>query len=137
VIVRQSAQLLGVDIDDEGAAEIAGRCRGTPRIANRLLRRVRDYAEVKVDGRITRPVAMAALAMMDVDTYGFDDIDRKLMLTIIDHRGHLRTLPDPGRFPGSHAARQDGHKKSLRTLPHHAKKQPEEPILKGGTCPAP
>jgi Holliday junction DNA helicase RuvB len=84
VIVRQSAALLGVDIDDDGAKEIAGRCRGTPRIANRLLRRVRDYAEVKADGRITRPVAMDALSMMDVDTYGFDEIDRKLMLTILE-----------------------------------------------------
>jgi Holliday junction DNA helicase RuvB len=84
VIVRQSAALLGVAIDDDGANEIAARCRGTPRIANRLLRRVRDYAEVKADGRVTRPVAMAALSMMDVDIYGFDDIDRKLMLTIIE-----------------------------------------------------
>jgi Holliday junction DNA helicase RuvB len=84
VIVRQSAALLGVEIDDGGANEIAGRCRGTPRIANRLLRRVRDYAEVKADGRITRLVAMAALSMMDVDTYGFDEIDRKLMLTILE-----------------------------------------------------
>jgi Holliday junction DNA helicase RuvB len=82
-IVRQSAVLLGVDIDGGGTHEIASRCRGTPRIANRLLRRVRDYAEVKADGRITRAVAMAALAMMDVDTYGFDEIDRKLMLTIL------------------------------------------------------
>jgi Holliday junction DNA helicase RuvB len=84
VIVRQSAALLGVEIDDQGAKEIASRSRGTPRIANRLLRRVRDYAEVKADGRITRPVAMDALVMMDVDTYGFDDIDRKLMLTILE-----------------------------------------------------
>jgi holliday junction DNA helicase RuvB len=84
VIVHQSARLLGVEIDESGAQEIAGRCRGTPRIANRLLRRVRDYAEVKADGRITRPVAMAALTMMDVDTYGFDEIDRKLMLTILE-----------------------------------------------------
>ncbi len=84
VIVRQSASLLGVEIDGSGAGEIAARCRGTPRIANRLLRRVRDYAEVKADGRITRPVAMAALKMMDVDTFGFDEIDRKLMLTILE-----------------------------------------------------
>ncbi len=84
VIVRQSAALLGVAIDDGGANEIAARCRGTPRIANRLLRRVRDYAEVKADGRVNRAVAMAALAMMDVDTYGFDEIDRKLMLTILE-----------------------------------------------------
>ncbi|MGD0310443.1 MAG: Holliday junction branch migration DNA helicase RuvB [Acidobacteriota bacterium] len=84
IIVRQSAALLGVDIDDGGTHEIAARCRGTPRIANRLLRRVRDYAEVKADGHVTRAVAMAALAMMDVDTYGFDEIDRKLMLTILE-----------------------------------------------------
>ena len=84
VIVRQSAQTLSVDIDDEGALEIASRSRGTPRIANRLLRRVRDYAEVKADGHINRPVAIDALEMMDVDKHGFDEIDRKLMLTIIE-----------------------------------------------------
>ena len=84
IIVRQSASTLGVDIDDEGAIEIASRSRGTPRIANRLLRRVRDYAEVKADGRVTRPVAMAALKMLDVDAYGFDEIDRKLMLAILE-----------------------------------------------------
>jgi Holliday junction DNA helicase RuvB len=84
VIVRQSAQTLGVDIDDEGALEIASRSRGTPRIANRLLRRVRDYAEVKADGHINRTVAMDALEMMDVDKHGFDEIDRKLILTIIE-----------------------------------------------------
>ncbi len=84
VIVRQSASILGLSIDDPGAFEIASRSRGTPRIANRLLRRVRDYAEVKSDGHITRTVAIDALAMMDVDTYGFDEIDRKLMLTILE-----------------------------------------------------
>jgi hypothetical protein len=67
-----------------GAFSTRTRSRGTPRIANRLLRRVRDYAEVKVDGRITRPVAVDALAMMDVDIFGFDEIDRKLMLTILE-----------------------------------------------------
>ena len=84
IIVNQSARTLGVDIDDEGALEIASRSRGTPRVANRLLRRVRDYAEVKADGRINRRIAMDALKMMDVDTYGFDEIDRKLMLTILE-----------------------------------------------------
>jgi Holliday junction DNA helicase RuvB len=84
IIVLQSARTLGVTIDDDGALEIASRSRGTPRIANRLLRRVRDYAEVKCNGQITRSVAMDALAMMDVDTYGFDEIDRKLMLTILE-----------------------------------------------------
>ncbi len=84
IIVLQSASILGVEIDEQGALEIASRSRGTPRIANRLLRRVRDYAEVKADGVITRRTAMDALAMMDVDTYGFDEIDRKLMLTILE-----------------------------------------------------
>lgn len=84
VIVRQSAATLGVDIDDEGALEIGSRSRGTPRIANRLLRRVRDYAEVKADGHINRQVAMDALKMLDVDVYGFDEIDRKLMLTVLE-----------------------------------------------------
>ncbi len=84
IIVRQSAALLGAEIDEEGARELAARSRGTPRISNRLLRRVRDYAEVKADGRITREVAMDALALMDVDTFGFDEIDRKLMLAIIE-----------------------------------------------------
>jgi Holliday junction DNA helicase RuvB len=84
IIVNQSARTLGVEIDDEGALEIASRSRGTPRIANRLLRRVRDYAEVKADGRITQLIAMHALEMMDVDVHGFDEIDRKLMLTILE-----------------------------------------------------
>jgi Holliday junction DNA helicase RuvB len=83
-IVQQSAVTLGVEVDYDGALEIASRSRGTPRIANRLLRRVRDYTEVKADGRINRAVAMDALKMMDVDTYGFDEIDRKLMLTILE-----------------------------------------------------
>lgn len=84
IIVHQSARILGIDISDEGALEIASRSRGTPRIANRLLRRVRDYAEVKADGYVSRAVAMDALRMMDVDTFGFDEIDRKLMLTILE-----------------------------------------------------
>jgi Holliday junction DNA helicase RuvB len=83
-IVHQSARTLGVAIDEAGGLEIASRSRGTPRIANRLLRRVRDYAEVKADGHINRAIAMDALKMMDVDTYGFDEIDRKLMLTILE-----------------------------------------------------
>ena len=83
-IVIQSAEKLGVAVDEDGAFEIASRSRGTPRIANRLLRRVRDYAEVRADGRITRPVAMDALKMLEVDAYGFDEIDRKLMMTIIE-----------------------------------------------------
>ena len=83
-IVERSARILGVPIDTAGAARIAERSRGTPRIANRLLRRVRDYAEVKAQGRITEPVAQAALDLLDVDPQGFDPMDRRLMLTIIE-----------------------------------------------------
>ena len=86
-IVRRSAGLLNVATDDEGAAEIARRSRGTPRIANRLLRRVRDYAEVKADGGITRRVADAALLMLDVDGAGLDIMDRKLLSAVIDKFG--------------------------------------------------
>ena len=78
-----SADLLGAQIGDDGAMEIAKRSRGTPRIANRLLRRVRDFAEVKADGRITAAVADAALAMLDVDAVGFDVMDRKLLEAIL------------------------------------------------------
>ncbi|MFO1332832.1 MAG: Holliday junction branch migration DNA helicase RuvB [Rubrivivax sp.] len=85
LIVRRSAGLLNVAADDEGAFEIARRSRGTPRIANRLLRRVRDYAEVKGDGRIGRAAAQAALAMLDVDALGLDLMDRKLLEAVI-HR---------------------------------------------------
>ncbi len=84
-IVRRSAGLLQVPTDDEGATEIARRSRGTPRIANRLLRRVRDYVEVKGDGRITQNLAQAALQMLDVDPQGFDLMDRKLLEAVV-HR---------------------------------------------------
>ncbi len=83
-IVRRSARLLEVEIADEGALEIAARSRGTPRIANRLLRRVRDYAQVKAGGPITRPVADAALVMLDVDGQGLDVMDRKLLHAILE-----------------------------------------------------
>ena len=84
VICKRSAEILGVEIDNEGAREIARRSRGTPRIVNRLLRRVRDYAEVDYDGRINKEVANDALNRMEVDTYGLDEMDRKLLLTIIE-----------------------------------------------------
>jgi Holliday junction DNA helicase RuvB len=86
-IVRRSARILGVPIDDAAAREIARRSRGTPRISNRLLRRVRDYAQVRADGRITSEVAHAALRLLEVDDHGFDDVDRKLLRTIIDKFG--------------------------------------------------
>ncbi|TDK20501.1 Holliday junction branch migration DNA helicase RuvB [Luteimonas aestuarii] len=83
-IVRRSAQILGIACEGEGAVEIARRSRGTPRIANRLLRRVRDYAQVRADGRIDGAVAGAAMQMLKVDPEGFDDLDRRLLELIID-----------------------------------------------------
>jgi Holliday junction DNA helicase RuvB len=83
-IVRRSGGLLQASLDADGASEIARRSRGTPRIANRLLRRVRDYAQVKADGRISKPVADAALKMLDVDALGLDLMDRKLLLAVIE-----------------------------------------------------
>ena len=83
-IVRRSARILSVPIDNDAAKELSRRSRGTPRIANRLLRRVRDYAQVKADGRITGEVARAALTLLEVDEHGFDEVDRKLLRTIID-----------------------------------------------------
>ena len=86
-IVRRSARILGVEIDDEGVREIARRGRGTPRVANRLLRRVRDYAQVRADGRITREVAQEALRLLDVDEAGLDALDRKVLRAIIEKFG--------------------------------------------------
>ena len=83
-VVKRSAEVLGIPIDEDGAAEIAMRSRGTPRIANRLLRRVRDYAQVRGPGRIDRATACEALKMLEVDAHGFDELDRRLMLTIIE-----------------------------------------------------
>jgi len=83
-IVQRSAGLLKIGLEKEGGFEIARRSRGTPRIANRLLRRVRDYAQVKADGAVTKPVAEAALAMLEVDAMGLDVMDRKLLSAVID-----------------------------------------------------
>ena len=83
-VVERSAEILKVPVDRDAAEEIAGRARGTPRIANRLLRRVRDYAQVRSGGKIDLPTAQAALKMLEVDQHGFDEIDRKLLLTIIE-----------------------------------------------------
>ena len=87
LIVRRSAHLLNCDIAEDGAVEIAKRSRGTPRISNRLLRRVRDFAEVKADGKITRAVADAALTMLDVDHLGLDVMDRKLLGAMLEKFG--------------------------------------------------
>src|SRR5690606_26358782 len=87
-IVRRSARILGIDCVAEGAGEIARRSRGTPRIANRLLRRVRDYAQVRAGGRIDHDGANAAMQMLNVDPEGFDDLDRRLLnLTIVNFDG--------------------------------------------------
>ena len=83
-IVRRSAAILGIPIEDEGAGEIARRSRGTPRVANRLLRRVRDYAQVRAEGAITGPVAREALGRLDVDDLGLDEVDHKVLRTIIE-----------------------------------------------------
>ena len=82
-IVKRSARILNVEIDDEGADEIGGRSRGTPRIANNLLRRVRDYAQVRADNHITRDVADRALEMLEIDRYGLDDMDKRILETIL------------------------------------------------------
>jgi holliday junction DNA helicase RuvB len=86
-IVRRSARILGVPVSDEADREMARRSRGTPRIANRLLRRVRDYAQVRADGRVTLDVACSGLKLLEVDEHGFDEVDRKLLRTIIDKFG--------------------------------------------------
>lgn len=87
IIVNRSAKLLNTTIDEGASGEIARRCRGTPRIANRLLRRVRDYAQVREDGHVTQAVAQKALDLLDVDRFGLDEIDRKIMMTILERYG--------------------------------------------------
>jgi Holliday junction DNA helicase RuvB len=86
-IVVRSAGLLGVKVEAGGTEEIAKRSRGTPRIANRLLRRVRDYAQVRADGRVTAEIARTALDLLEVDRFGLDEIDQKIMLTILEKYG--------------------------------------------------
>jgi Holliday junction DNA helicase RuvB len=86
-IVERSARILGVPIDRDASTEIARRSRGTPRVANRLLRRVRDYAQVRADGRVTTDVAAQALRLLEVDEHGFDEVDRRLLRAIIDKFG--------------------------------------------------
>jgi holliday junction DNA helicase RuvB len=87
IILHRSAKILAIEMDEGGAEEIARRCRGTPRVANRLLRRARDFAEVRAAGRITRAVAQEALAMLGIDESGLDEVDRNLMLALIDKYG--------------------------------------------------
>jgi Holliday junction DNA helicase RuvB len=82
--LKRSAEILGIEMDDSGTEEIARRSRGTPRVANRLLRRVRDYAQVKANGTITHGVARDCLAMLAIDDHGFEEMDKKLLRTIIE-----------------------------------------------------
>jgi hypothetical protein len=116
-IVSRSAGLLKVEVAAEGALEIARRSRGTPRIANRLLRRVRDYAEVKAKSDVSREVADAALQMLDVDALGLDMMDRKLLRAVIEIRrrsgGCGQSRPRDRRGARYHRGRD-------RALPHHA-----------------
>jgi Holliday junction DNA helicase RuvB len=86
-IVRRSARILALDVEPDAATEIARRSRGTPRVANRLLRRVRDYAQVRAQGHITKEVARRALSLLEVDEHGFDEVDRRLLRTIVDKFG--------------------------------------------------
>ena len=86
-IIKRSAEVLNVEIDDSGAEEIARRSRGTPRLANRMLKRVRDFAQVRYDGVITAEVAKFALDLLDIDKVGLDQIDRKMLLTMIEKFG--------------------------------------------------
>jgi Holliday junction DNA helicase RuvB len=86
-IVERSARILNVDVEEEGGREIAGRSRGTPRIANNLLRRVRDYAQVKADNRITRDIADKALELLDIDRHGLDEMDKRIIETILHKFG--------------------------------------------------
>ena len=135
-IVRRSARLLEIPIDDAGAEEIGRRARGTPRIANRLLRRIRDFADVRGDGRVTRDVAEYALGRLEVDAAGLDAGDRRIpvddrqtlrrrprrhrFLGRLTGRGsrhvgvRLRALPDPGGLPDPHPARPPDHQARLR-----------------------
>ena len=137
-IVQRSAKILGITMDEAGAAEIARRSRGTPRVANRLLRRVRDYAEVRAKGHITLGVARDALAMLGVDEHGLDDVDRNLLADHYPeifrrpggtehhrrvaergrrrHRGNLRALPDAAWPARSHPARPRGHGARLQAF---------------------
>ncbi|WP_129648842.1 Holliday junction branch migration DNA helicase RuvB [Peristeroidobacter agariperforans] len=145
-IVTRSASLLGVPADTAGAGRIAQRSRGTPRIANRLLRRVRDYAEVRASGRITDEVAQAALDLLDVDPLGFDVMDRKLLLTIIEkfdggpvgveslsaalgeERGTIEDVIEPYLIQQGFIMRTARGRMATRTAYHHfGLKLPERP----------
>ena len=130
IIVRRSADLLGVALRDDGADEIAGRSRGTPRIANRLLRRVRDYAEVRADGVVTRDLARAALELYEVDEEGLDRLDRAVLSALVEH-----VRRRPGRLV--HARRGGGRggrdgRGGRRAVPGPAGPDEQDPARAGG-----
>jgi len=156
IIVERSAEILGVAIDREGALEIASRSRGTPRITNRLLRRVRDYAQVRSTGKIDLPTAQAALQMLEVDRHGFDEVDRRLLLTIIEKyqggpvgvhagrgtgrgtgcdRGNLRAVSDPDWIFESNSPRPHRDAACVRTFWDHANEKAEFVVLVVGIQP--
>ena len=130
-IILHSSKVLNVEVDPQGALEMARRSRGTPRLANRILKRVRDFAQVKYDGRITKEVASFALDLLEVDRYGLDQTDRLLLTTIMEkfqgrsggtrypgsidwrrcrhHRRCLRAVPDQIRIYQPHSARKSGN----------------------------
>ena len=154
-IVRRSARILGVTLELDAARELAGRSRGTPRVANRLLRRVRDFAEVRADGVITLDVAHAALRLLEVDERGFDDLDCRLLRTIIDKygggpgraqqpggvdwrrrrgpRGHLRAVSDADWLSRSHAPRPGGHGARVPVLWPGSTGQRRQVVVMGGS----
>ena len=109
VILNRSAKILNIEMDEGGAEEIARRCRGTPRVANRLLRRARDFAEVRAAGRITRAVAQEALQMLGIDSSGLDEVDRNLMLALLDKYGGGPV--DSARLPPRSAKRKTRSRK--------------------------
>ena len=141
-IIRRSARLLKIAIDDDGAALLASRARGTPRVANRLLRRARDYAQVRAAGHIDVAAATAALDMLGIDAAGLDEMDRRVLAALCgplrghpvgvqtdrgqraggagDHRGRRRALPDPPRHAGAHPARPRPHGPRLPAPGAHA-----------------
>ena len=149
LIVARSAQLLNVKVDDHGAQEIAQRSRGTPRIANRLLRRVRDFAEVRGNGHVDKDTADAALKMLDVDKIGLDMMDRKMLLAIIEKfsggpvgvenlaaapergarydRGRAGAVSDPTGLSTAHTARAHGHTIGLSALWYYCTGQCRRP----------
>jgi Holliday junction DNA helicase RuvB len=152
-IVRRAAGILGLSAEEAGAARIAERARGTPRIANRLLRRVRDYAEVRADGRITADVAEAALDMLEVDREGFDVLDRRMLLTIIEkfgggpvgieslaaaigeERGTLEDVIEPFLIQQGFLMRTARGRMATRTAYLHFGLQPPAPEAAGASMP--